>query len=1004
MSLRTSIILLVVTVTLGTGLGSSFLMTRMMHETMEEELGNQAVVAVQGLALHVTHNVINGEIVEAKDGLALLVDHSPSIQYAYIFDFEGNLFAHSFTGNFPAALAQGPYQHHEVSSQSPEIRRFETGTGRILDIGYPLIDGLKGHVHVGLDEEPMHSRIEALRDRIIGLTFVLAGLGIMLGVFMSRRLAHPLSDLAGVMRNLDDWETDATVDFSNSGMEVTNLAHAFNNMLADRRQASRSMRESEERLSAVFDAADNVAFVTTDLGGQDTRILGFSPGAEKVFGYSSEEVIGHKVAKLHLAEMVEKFPEMQKAIREGRKGHQGETTLVRKSGEEFAAIFTIHPLMDVAGELVGTLGVTIDITDRKQAEQALLESEERFWSLFENAPMGYQSLSEEGVFVEVNETWCQMFGYTRGEVIGKNFSEFLQQSSVAVYDDNFPRFKQTGQVLGAEFEIIRKDGTEVIASLDGRIERWDDGSVKQTHCVLKDITERKQAEAALLREKEKAESYLNITAVIMVAIDLQGIVTMINKKGCEILGYQEDEILGRAWLDHFVPERIANEVRAVSEGLLDGVVKPLEFFENPILTKSGRERLIAWHNSVISDSEGNIVGHLSSGEDITETKKLRADLLQAQKMESVGRLAGGIAHDFNNMLSVILGYAEMAADQTDPSDPIHSAMNGIRTAAERSAELTGQLLAFARKQTIDPKILNLNEVVVSTLSLLERLIEEGIEIVWRPQENIWPVKVDPSQIDQILMNLCANARDAMDGVGKVVIETQNVTVKDKACTGLPGCLPGQYVVLIVSDTGCGMDQETLGKLFEPFFTTKEVGKGTGLGLAMIYGAVEQNGGFIDVDSELGRGTSFRIHLPRRMAKIEPVRNRAVAAPKVGGQETILLVEDEPMILELTTKILSRLGYDVLAAATPNQAIQIASDHVTNIPLVCTDVVMPGMSGLELFKALGPLQPNLKCLYMSGYTADVIANQGILDEGIQFIQKPFTMGQLAAKVRESLDTS
>lgn len=643
------------------------------------------------------------------------------------------------------------------------------------------------------------------------------------------------------------------------------------------------------------------------------------------------------------------------------------------------------------------------IAERRRVEQALRESEERFASLFENAPIGYQSLDEQGDIIAVNEAWCKMLGYTKEEVLGRNFSEFLTPDFFEHFEESFQKFKSMDYILGAEFGMIRKDGTEIFTSLDGRIEHQDDGSFKRSHCVLRNITKRKRAEEALTREKERAEAYLNLAGVIMVAIDSRGIVTMINRKGCEILGYDEADVLGKDWFDNFVPEKIAEVVKPVSEKLLRGELEPIEFFENPVLTRSGKERLIAWHNSIIRDESGEIIGTLSSGEDITEREKLQAQLVQAQKMESIGRLAGGVAHDFNNMLGVILGHAEVAMKMVDPSQPIHADLVDIRSAARRSADLTRQLLTFARKQTIVPRVLDLNEAVAGMLKILRRLIGEDIDLVWRPGQEVWPVKMDPSQVDQILTNLSINARDAIEGVGKITIETGNAYFDEAFCADRPGFVPGEYALLEISDSGCGMDKETLDQLYEPFFTTKEMGEGTGLGLSTVYGIVKQSEGLINVYSEPGRGTSFKIYLPRQAAEPERRPRRDQAAPAARGHETILLVEDEQLTLALTTRILEELGYTVLAASTPAEAIRLVKESTSGISLICTDVVMPGMSGLDLVRTLKSSNPNLKCLYMSGYAASVIARHGVLDEGVQFIQKPFMIDDLAARVREALDS-
>jgi len=384
--------------------------------------------------------------------------------------------------------------------------------------------------------------------------------------------------------------------------------------------------------------------------------------------------------------------------------------------------------------------------------------------------------------------------------------------------------------------------------------------------------------------------------------------------------------------------------------------------------------------------------------------KHEAQLQQAQKMESVGRLACGVAHDFNNMLTAIIGNAQMGLLTSDPTQPIHAYFTEIRKAAERSADLTRQLLVFARKQTIAPKILDLNETVASMLMILQRLIGEDIDLNWQPDKDLWPVKADPSHIDQILANLCVNARDAISGVGKMTIETGNSTFDENYCTNHAGFVPGEYVLLAVSDNGCGMDKETLALIFEPFFTTKGVGEGTGLGLATVYGITEQNNGFINVYSEPGQRTTFRIYLPRYLGEAEQVRMEGVAEPLLRGNEMILLVEDEPAILNITTQMLEEQGYTVLTANRPGDAIRLAREYADKIHLLITDVVMPEMNGRDLGKYLSSFSPHLKCLFMSGYASSVIAHHGVLDEGVHFIQKPFSMQALMTKVRNILDNS
>ena len=408
------------------------------------------------------------------------------------------------------------------------------------------------------------------------------------------------------------------------------------------------------------------------------------------------------------------------------------------------------------------------------------------------------------------------------------------------------------------------------------------------------------------------------------------------------------------------------------------------------------------------DPQGNCVRGIGFTQDITELKqaeeereKLQAQLTQAQKMESVGQLAGGVAHDFNNMLSVILGHAEMALSQITPENPVYSHLAEIDKATQHSADLTRQLLAFARKQPVLPKVLDLNQAVAGMISMLKRLIGENIALSWEPGLDIWPVKVDPSQLGQVLTNLCINSRDAIPEAGSIIIETENVRCDKGEFEPVGGLDPGEYVRLAVTDNGCGIEKEALPHLFEPFFTTKAVGKGTGLGLASVYGAVKQNKGYINVESEPGAGTVVEIFLPRNRTTQESVDHDGETSVPEKLNSTILLVEDEPAILLMTETMLRGLGYRVLGADSPDKAFETAKNHDGKIDIIMTDVIMPGMNGRELAAKVVSLYPEIKEVYMAGYTADIISEQGVLDEQVHFLQKPFTMSKLSEKLREVL---
>lgn len=410
-------------------------------------------------------------------------------------------------------------------------------------------------------------------------------------------------------------------------------------------------------------------------------------------------------------------------------------------------------------------------------------------------------------------------------------------------------------------------------------------------------------------------------------------------------------------------------------------------------------RLFAEKNAHTAELE-RIIAQRDASE--TERKKLQEDLFQVQKLDAIGQLAGGVAHDFNNMLAVILGQTQLALLQMQPADPQYATFLEIQSAAEHSVNLTRQLLGFARKQTVSPKVIDLNRTIHGIHKLLRRLISEDIDLLFLPAEEVWPVFFDPDQIGQILTNLCVNARDAIQGVGRIIIETRKAEFDPAYCANYPDYLPGEYTCLSVCDTGCGMDKATQKHIFEPFFTTKEKNKGTGLGLSTVYGIVKQNNAFINVYSEPGQGSSLRVYIPRYLGELETSSFSQPLESISSDMGVVLLVEDEPKLLDISKVILEEIGCRVLAAGSTAEALKFAEDDAVAIDLLITDVVMPEMNGRDLASRIMKIRPSLRCLFMSGYTANIIAHKGILDMGINYIQKPFSLQAMATKIREIMN--
>ncbi|MFO7714126.1 PAS domain S-box protein [Desulfosarcina sp.] len=646
-------------------------------------------------------------------------------------------------------------------------------------------------------------------------------------------------------------------------------------------------------------------------------------------------------------------------------------------------------------EIVSYLAdVTWEIFQRKRTQEALIDSEKRYRRLFESAKDGILILdADSGKIVDINPFLSRLLGCQHTELLGKHLWEIGTFAGIAASKDAFKTLQDKAYIRYDHLPLETVDGRIVEVEFVSNVYLVDNAKVIQ--CNIRDITERKQADA----ERERLLAAIEQVGEMIVITNPDGTIQYVNPAFERVTGYSRDEAIGKNPRILNSGEQGTDFNRNLWETISAG-----NTFQGRMVNKRKDGTFFTEEATIspVCDPSGRIVSYVAVKRDITENLKLAAQFQQSQKMESVGRLAGGVAHDYNNMLSVIIGYTELALEKVDPSDPLHANLHEIFTAAMRSTEITRQLLAFARKQTISPKVLDVNGTVEGMLTMLRRLIGEDIDLSWRPEARLRPVKMDPAQIDQILANLCVNARDAIAGVGKITIETHMVKFDAAYCADHAGFVPGDFVLLAVSDDGCGMDKETLDNIFEPFFTTKEVNQGTGLGLATVFGIVKQNNGFINVYSEPGNGTTFRIYLPPHVGEAEKTGTETVATIPSGQGEMVLLVEDEPAIMKMSQKMLERLGYQVLATGTPSEALRLAGNHAGEIHLLVTDVVMPEMNGRNLADQLCAQFPDIKTLFMSGYTANVIAHRGVLDEGVNFIQKPFSIKDLGIKVRATLD--
>jgi len=776
--------------------------------------------------------------------------------------------------------------------------------------------------------------------------------------------------------------------------------------ITERKKAEETLRESEGILRVLF----NESYHLTGLMKTDGTLIKANATALEFAGIKETDVIGRPFWETPWwSHSVEQKERLRNAATEAAHGDliRLETYHPDAEGNLHFIDFSIKPVMDENDNVILLIPEGRDITEQKRAEEALRESEEKFRLIFDYAPISISITDQDGLYVDVNARMCERNNLSREEIVGHRVTECPQFARPEDHEETTrltQKLLEQGWLHNEEIHLFRPiDGERSTAIFSSRLITIA-GKTYVISMVL-DITERKRTEEALRKSEELYTRLVDSIPDLIVRTDLDGKIFFVNDYALQISGYSREEIEGQNMLMLVSPE---DRDRMIQNALLmrERRLGPQEY---SLIMKDGRKIPFEVNGDVLRSGDGIPFGLVNVCRNITQRKQaeqekeqLQAQLIQAQKMESVGRLAGGVAHDFNNMLSVILGNTELAMDRVDPSDPLRKVLQDILNAGQRSADLTRQLLAFARKQIAVPKVLDLNDTVSGMLKMLRRLIGEDIDLSWNPGYNLWKLLIDPSQVDQVLANLTVNARDAIEKSGRIVIDTTNVICDDAYCSVHPECIPGEYVMLSVSDDGCGMDRETLSKIFEPFFTTKKEGHGTGLGLATVYGIVRQNSGFINVYSEAGMGTTFKIYLPRHITESTEPADYKEEVKIPGGTETVLIVEDDEAVLNLSKSMLEKLGYHVLAARRTDEAIRLAREHEVSIDLLLTDVVMPDMNGKELFRQIRSIRPTLVCLYMSGYTEDVIARQGILEEGVQFIPKPFSLRNLALKVREALE--
>jgi PAS domain S-box-containing protein len=729
-------------------------------------------------------------------------------------------------------------------------------------------------------------------------------------------------------------------------------------------------------------------------------------------GYSREELLQMSVPQIDAPETLSNVPAIvKKLFTEGRATWEG----IHVSKDERKIHVEIsNQLFELYGKPM-ILSTVRDITERKKAEEALRESESKFHSLFDMSPLVIAVTDvETGKLIDVNEKFCEVAKYDRKEICGHTTTELGFYSR----DDRERFLKELlsyGEVRGLEMDFKVRDGSIVNSLMFSRLVQINGKTFILT--VFQDITERKRFEESLKQLMHKHQLILDAAGEGIVGMDLEGKITFANPFVIGTTGYKIEELIGQKLhnlLHYKKPDGTPYPYEECPsyETLKNGTPKNIR--DEVFFKKDGTSFPVRYTSTPIIE-EGIIKGAVVTFRDITERKRLEEQFLQAQKMEAVGHLAGGVAHDFNNILTAIIGYGNLLQMKIKEDDPLRAYINQILLSSEKAANLTHGLLAFSRKQIINPKPVNLNDIVKNVEKLLLRLIGEDIELktILNPltppfdkggQGGIGDliVMADSGQIEQVLMNLATNARDAMPEGGTLTISTEIVELDREYIITSGYGKPGKYALISVADTGKGIDEKTKRFIFEPFFTTKERGKGTGLGLAVAYGIIKQHNGNIEVYSELGKGTTFRIYLPIVEAEVEETEPKVITTP-IGGKETILIAEDNIDVRNYTKTVLEEFGYKVIEAVNGEDAINRFMENKNIIEFLLLDVIMPKKNGKEVYDAIKKVWPDIKALFMSGYAEDIIHRKGILEEGLNFVLKPISPQELLKRIREILES-
>ena len=794
---------------------------------------------------------------------------------------------------------------------------------------------------------------------------------------------------------------------------IRNFSISFAEMLSDlalqhfrAQQAGETIKRNEDRFRRLADNSPDMIF---RMSLPDGRLEYVSPAAETISGYRPDEFLDRPemIQQVIHPDLSECFSRTWQNLLSGDVLPTYEYKVVHKSGATRWVYQRSVLICDSQGNPSAIEGTVTDISQRKRAEQALAESEERFRETVELLPTAVCEYDLNGRLIYANKFGLEAFGYNGDDLErGLSLQELLSPGEIDRFKARMKMLRDGDEHGVHEYSLLRKDGTVIeVLAVSSTIRK--DGRIMGVRSCLTPITEQKKAEKALRSSEQKYRELANSLPQIVFESDREGNLTFVNRIALNIFGYEKDDVeLGANVLQMVIPEdreRVRDNIARAMQGQAMAGIEYTALKKNgetfPVIVHSNR----IIHDDVIKGMRGIIF-------DITERKKAEEDkekmqvrAQQAQKMEAVGTLAGGIAHDFNNLLQAITGYSDLLLLRKQETHPDYKFLRGIQKAGERAGQLVQQLLIFSRRMDTEKSPLDLNRELEQTINILERTIPKMIEIRFSRVEDLWTVNANNVQIEQMLLNLGSNAADAMPDGGVLTLQVRNTVLEDHYLQGHPGAVPGNYVMLSISDTGHGMDRETVEHIFEPFYTTKEIGKGTGLGLASVYGIVKAHNGVVNCYSEVGVGTTFRIYLPAtEPAGVGAAGRSAVDSPLIGGTETLLIVDDEDSIRDVATQILEQFGYRVLVAANGEEALKVFKNQGHHIDLIILDIGMPGMGGHKCLTEILTLEPAAKVLLASGYSLDDRLSRTIESGAGGFIPKPYQISELLDSVRQALD--